>query len=121
MSSSGNVMKIKPDYELEVLLELDGFEFDFASRYIVKFEVRRVKATKGRPSGIKYSLTLHDPKRKRIYGIENAHKAGRRREFDHRHPHRSAKVVAYEYRGAVELLEDFLGEVERILKERGVL
>ena len=44
MSSSGNVMKIKPDYELEVLLELDGFEFDFASRYIVKFEVRRVKS-----------------------------------------------------------------------------
>jgi len=114
-------MKPRPDYELETLLELDGFEFDFAKQYVVKFEVRRVTATKGRPSGIKYSLTLHDPKRKRIYGIDNAHKTGRRREFDHRHPHRSTKLVAYEYRGPVDLLEDFLGEVERILKERGVL
>lgn len=114
-------MKPGRDYELEMLLELDGFEFDFANKYIVKCEVRRVTDTKGRPSGIKYSLTLHDPKRKRIYGIDNAHKAGRPREFDHRHPHRSAKVVAYEYRGPVGLLEDFLGEVERILKERGVL
>jgi hypothetical protein len=114
-------MKPTSDYELEALLELDGFEFDFAMNYVVKYEVRRVAATKGRPSGIKYSLTLHDPKGKRIYGIDNAHKARRRREFDHRHLHRSAKVVVYEYRGPVELLEDFLGEVERILKERGVL
>jgi len=112
---------MKRDYELETLLELDGHEFDFAKNYIVKYEVRRVTATKGRPSGIKYSLTLHDPKGKRIYGIDNAHKAGRRREFDHRHPHRSTKLVAYEYRGPVALLEEFLREVERILTERGVL
>jgi len=83
--------------------------------------VRRAEATKGRPSGIKYSLTLHDPKGKRIYGIDNAHKAGRHREFDHRHPHRSTKLVAYKYRGPVVLLEDFLQEVERILIERGAL
>jgi hypothetical protein len=68
-------MKPSPDYELETLLELDGFEFDFAKKYFVKFEARRVTATKVRPSGIKYSLTLHDPKRKRIYGIDNAHRA----------------------------------------------
>ena len=114
-------MRPEPDYELEVLLELDGQEFDFARKYIVKYEVRRVTATKGRPSGIKYSLTLHDPKHKRIYGIDNAPKAGRRREFDHRHPYRSTKLVAYEYRCPVNLLEDFLREVERILTERGVL
>ena len=81
----------------------------------------RAKVTKGRPSGIKYSLTLHDPKGKRIYGIDNAHKTARRREFDHRHPYRSTKLVAYEYRSPVDLLEDFLREVERILTERGVL
>jgi hypothetical protein len=114
-------MKAKRDYELEVLLDLDGYEFGFARNYIVKYAVRRVKATKGRPSGIKYSLTLHDPKGKRIYGIDNAHKAARRSEFDHRHPYRSAKLVAYEYRSPVRLLEDFLREVERILTERGVL
>jgi len=76
-------MKPKLDYELEVLLDLHGHEFDFAKNFVVKYEVRRVTATKGRPSGIKYSLTLHDPKGKRIYGIDNAHKARRRREFDH--------------------------------------
>jgi len=113
---------MKPeDHELEALLELDGHEFDFAKKYIVKYEVRRVAATKDRPSGIKYSLTLHDPTGKRIYGIDNAHKVGRRREFDHRHPHRSTKLVAYKFRGPVVLLEDFLREVERILAERGVL
>src|SRR5271155_5201792 len=109
------------DHELEFLLSLDEYEFRFASGYWVKFEAREIKATEGRPYGIKYSLTLHDPKGRRIYGIDNAHKAGRRLEFDHRHLHRSAKVVVYEYRGPVELLEDFLGDVERILKERGVL
>jgi uncharacterized protein DUF6516 len=114
-------MKPKPDYELEALLDLDGHEFDFASNYIVKYEVRRVAATRGRPSEIKYSLTLHDPKGKRIYGIDNAHRVPRRREFDHRHPYESSKLVAYEYRGPVALLEDFLREVERILTERGVL
>jgi hypothetical protein len=30
-------------------------------------------------------------------------------------------VVAYNYRNPVALLEDFLREVQRILKERGVL
>jgi hypothetical protein len=114
-------MKPEPDYELKVLLDLDGHEFDFASKYIVKYRVRRVSATRGRPSGIKYSLTLHDPKGKRIYGIDNAHTAGRRRGFDHQHRYRSNRRVAYEYRGPMVLLEDFLKEVERILTERGVL
>ena len=113
-------MKPGQDYELEVLLDLDGHEFDFASNYIVKYQVRRIPATRGRPSGIKYSLTLHDPKGKRIYGIDNAHKVRGRREFDHRHRYRSSRTVAYEYHGPVVLLEDFLREVERILTERGV-
>src|ERR1039457_3872266 len=86
-----------------------------------KYEVHWVTATKGRPSGIKYRLTLHDPRGERIYGIDNAHKARRRREFDHRHPYGSTKLVPYEYRGPAVLLEDFLREVERILTERGVL
>jgi hypothetical protein len=42
-------MKPKPDYELEVLLNLDRHEFNFARNYIVKYQVRRVVATKGRP------------------------------------------------------------------------
>src|ERR1700722_2528987 len=114
-------MKEELDYELETLLSLDGYEFQFAENYAVKFEVREVTATKTRPHGVKYSLTLHDPQRRRIYGIDNAHKVGRKKEFDHRHRYGARRVVAYKYRGPVELLEDFFREVERILKERGLL
>lgn len=73
------------DHELEFLLSLDGYEFRFVSGYRVKFAVRKIAASAGRPHGIKYSLTPHDPKGRRICGIDNAHRAGRRREFDHRH------------------------------------
>jgi hypothetical protein len=42
------------DYELEVLLSLDGFEFQFAGGFRVKIAAQRVEATRGRPQGIKY-------------------------------------------------------------------
>jgi hypothetical protein len=110
-----------PDYELETLLSLDGQEFNFAGEYVVKLEARQVATTPGRPRGVKYSLTLHDPEGRRIYGIDNAHRFGRRQEFDHRHLYAGArKVVRHEYRGPMALLEDFYREVERILRERGV-
>ncbi len=73
----------------------------------------------GRPHGVKYSLTLHDPDGRRIYGLDNAHKAGRRREFDHRHVYGARQIVGYAFRGPVALLEDFYREVERILRDRG--
>src|SRR5271168_4943404 len=113
-------MKQKPDYELEVLLSLDGYEFRFASGYAVKYQARRVSVSAGRPHGIKYSLTLHDRNRRRVYGIDNAHKAWRGRKFDHRYRYRSSELVAYEFRGPVILLQDFLREVERIMNERGI-
>ena len=108
------------DHELEVLLSLDGFEFQFGSGYRVKIEAQRVAATRGRPHGIKYSLTLHDPAGRRIYGLDNAHGTRRRRpEFDHRHVYGGGRLVPYAYRGPAELLENFYREVERILAERG--
>jgi hypothetical protein len=108
------------DHELEVLLSLDGLEFQFARGYRARIAAQRVAATEGRPHGIKYSLTLHDPDGRRIYGLDNAHGAGRRRpEFDHRHVYGRRRLVAYEYRGPVTLLEDFYREAERILTERG--
>ena len=66
------------DYELEVLLSLDGLEFQFAGGYRV-IVAQRVEATKSRPQGIKYSLTLHEPEGRRIYGHDNAHGVRRRR------------------------------------------
>jgi hypothetical protein len=109
------------DHEVEVLLSLDGFEFDFARGYRVKIGAQRVEATAGRPHGIKYSLTLHDPVGRRLYGLDNAHGIRRRSQFDHRHVYGGRRMVAYDYRGPAELLEDFYREVERLLRERGVI
>lgn len=61
------------DHELAFLLSLDGAEFRLLSAYVVKIEARSVAATRHRPGGIKYSLTLHDPTGNRIYGMDNAH------------------------------------------------
>ncbi|MFZ3238378.1 MAG: DUF6516 family protein [Stellaceae bacterium] len=108
------------DHELEVLLSLDGYEFDFARGYRVRFEARRIQPTTGRPHGVKYSLTLHDPAGRRIYGIDNAHTVRRQTAFDHRHGHGARRMMPYDYRGPVQLADDFYREVERILRERGV-
>ena len=112
-------MNAEEEHELEFLLSLDGYEFRFASGYRVRFAARRVPATKHRPHGIKYSLTLHTPGGERLYGLDNAHKIRRRREFDHRHVYGARKLVGYTYRGPARLLKDFYREVERILSERG--
>ena len=108
------------DYELEALLDLDGYEFQFVQGYWVKIEAKNVKITRSRPHGVKYSLTLHDPQGQRIYGLDNAHGIRRKVDFDHRHVYGARKVVPYSYKGPSRLLEDFYNEVERILKERGV-
>jgi Family of unknown function (DUF6516) len=108
------------DHELEVLLSLDGFEFQFARGYTVKIAAQIAEPTSDRPHGIKYSLTLHDPNGRRIYGLDNAHRVRRSRAaFDHRHIYGARRIIPYIYRGPVELLEDFYREVERILRERG--
>ena len=108
------------DYELDCLLSLAGSEFQMSSGYVVKIEAHLVTATKNRPRGIKYSLTLHDPDGERIYGMDNAHSVRRQTEFDHRHVYGRRKNIGYRFRGPAELLTDFYSEVERILTERSV-
>lgn len=111
---------MKTDYELEALLNLDGYEYKFTQGYRVKIEAKVVRTTHHRPDGIKYSLTLHDPEGYRIYGLDNAHGIGRLPDYDHRHVYGERRVVPYTYKGPAQLLEDFYREVERILRERGV-
>lgn len=108
------------DYELEALLALDGYVYQFAAGYRIKIEAKRSVPTHQRPWGVKYSLTLHDPKGRRIFGIDNAHGIRRQTAFDHRHIHLPRKIVPYEFRSPAQLLEDFYREVERILGERDV-
>jgi hypothetical protein len=97
------------DHELDYLLSFDGYEYRFSDGHRVKIEAARAETSGGRPHGVKYSLTLHDPGGKCIYGRDNAHRVGRRTEFDHRHVYGRRRVVGYVYR-----------EVDRILGERGV-
>ena len=109
---------VERDHELDFLLSLDGYEFRLAGGHVIRIEARTMAATKNRPGGIKYSLTLHDATGRRIYGMDNAHGIRRQTAFDHRHLYGYRKVVGYAYRGPAELLADFYQEVERILDER---
>lgn len=79
-----------------------------------------IAATRHRPQGLKYSLTLHDLANCRIYGMDNAHGVRGQTEYDHRHVYGRRKIVRYAYCGAADLLADFYREVERILNERGI-
>jgi hypothetical protein len=59
--------------KIGALMTARRHEFDFTHGYRVRFETRRIEPTKGRPYGVKYSLTLKDPAGCRIYGIDNTH------------------------------------------------
>ena len=81
------------DPALDALLDLDGqvLVVDEKGEHWVKFEVRRVPASKERPHGLDYSFTLHGKNNERLVGFDNAHEVrqskgpgGRdRATFDH--------------------------------------
>ena len=130
ISLDDNIQVIKQtrDPGLDALLLLDGEMFfsDAAGRHFVKFVVKRVEPSAGRPHGLSYSLTLHGENGERLVGFDKAHPvraqggpAGRgRAEHDHRH--RFKTIRPYAYRDAATLLADFWEQVEAVLKERGI-
>jgi len=116
------------DPGLDSLLDLHGQTlFVDEAGYWVKFIVFRTEATRERPHGLSYSLTLHAPDGARLVGFDNAHPlrerqgpgTRRRRESDHRH--RLKSIGPYDYKDAATLLEDFWTEVDEVLRERGSL
>ena len=56
------------DEELELLLSLDGAEYEMTPGVIVGFAVRRTKKTPQRPHGISYALVLR-PKAGVLHGL----------------------------------------------------
>jgi len=118
----------KRDHSLELLLDLDGLKFAQEGGYWIKYEVSAVEKTSERPHGIKYSLTLHDPRGKRIFGIDNAHRPKRRRGPAARstrpkaadHTHKGGRAYTYEFKGAETLLVDFDKGVCAALKKQGI-
>lgn len=111
---------------LDTLLELDGQVFYIGDKgHCVQFDITAVLPSAERPHGLKYALTVHNPRGVRIAGFDNAHPVpatkgpgGKRSKFDHKH--RFKTIRPYEYRDAAALLEDFWKLAESVLTEEGV-
>lgn len=68
----------------------------------------------GAPDGIRYALTLHGPDNDRVLGYDNDH------GHHHRHPPMGERRP-YDFTTCARLVEDFFADVDRHLRERGVL
>lgn len=122
-------MKNRPsEYGLEFLLAFDGRVHHLEEGYWIKFEIKRVEATRKRPHGLSYAFTLHAPDGTRLVGFDNAHgvppkssRLKRRPEAsDHWHRTENDRGRPYEFKDADTLLQDFFREVRRILSDRGI-
>jgi len=117
-------MKAERDHGLEFLLAFDGLVYVFEEDYRLRFRIGRVRVSERRPHGLSYSLTLHAPNGVRLVGFDNAHRVGGRRDrhltTDHWHSALRDAGQLYAYRDAATLIDDFLNEVEKVLKDRGV-
>jgi hypothetical protein len=118
----------EPEHQLEFLLAFDGRVHHLEEGYWLKFEIKRVEATDERPHGLSYSFTLHAPDGRRLVGFDNAHGVAargsrfKRRPRSNDHWHRTERDPGrpYAFKGAETLIDDFFGEVERVLSEHGI-
>jgi hypothetical protein len=118
----------QPDHTLEFLINFDGRIHHLEGGFWIKFEIKKVQATKTRPHGLPYSFTLHAPDGKRLVGFDNAHEVpARGSRFKKRSPgsdhwHRTERDPGrpYAFKDADTLLRDFFREVRRVLGERGI-
>ena len=118
----------QPDHTLEFLLAFDGLIHHLEEGYRLKFEIKRVVATKVRPHGLSYSFTLHAPDGTRLVGFDNAHGVRamgsrfkpRLAASDHWHRTEGDPGRPYKFKNAATLVDDFVDEVERVLSERGI-
>jgi Family of unknown function (DUF6516) len=116
------------EYGLEFLLAFDGRVHHLEEGCWLKFEIKRVEATKERPHGLSYSFTLHAPDGARLVGFDNAHGVAARgsrfkaapRASDHWHRTENDPGRPYEFKDAETFIDDFFNEVERVLGERGI-
>jgi hypothetical protein len=117
-----------PDHTLEFLLAFDGRVHHLEEGYWIKFEIKKVEATKAQPHGLSYSFTLHAPDGTRLVGFDNAHgvpASGSRFKkrppaSDHWHRTEGDPGKPYAFKDADTLLQDFFREIRRVLNERGI-
>ena len=121
-------MEKSSEYGLEFLLAFDGRIHHLEEGYWIKFEIKRVGATKKRPHGLSYAFTLHAPDGTRLVGFDNAHGVPARgsrfkvrpEAGDHWHRTETDPGRPYAFKDADTLLQDFFREVRRILADRGI-
>ena len=117
------------DPALDTLLDLDGqvLVIDPETKYWVRFAVRRVPASKAKPHGLDYSLTLPGPDGERLVGFDNAHAVRNRLGAENQAPHSITNtgwvqsVRPYVYQDAATLLADFCSAVDTVLREKGIV
>ena len=109
------------DEAMRRLLDFDCRRYWLANGWSVRIRVAEVPASAARPHAIKYAFTLHDHDGSRLLGFDNAHGIPRAHTYDHRHKfRRTRQVVAYEFRGADELICDFFAAVEEACRQEEV-
>jgi hypothetical protein len=116
------------DPSLERLLDLDGEIFEVGGGYWVELHAKRVHRTDSKPHGVDYGLCLLDPDGNRLVCFDNAHPVVTGRPpsttisatNDHTHDEKG-KRKPYVYSNAETLLVDFWAEVERVLREKGLI
>ena len=114
--------------ELELLLSLDGSDFEMAPGVVVEFTARRTGMTPERPHGISYAFVLRQKDGGRPWvRFDNAHAVdkgrGYRRKraaYDHWHRTEKDKGRSYNFTTAIQLLDDFWKEVRRTLDEKRI-
>ena len=113
------------DTGLDYLLELHGSVVNRDDGYWWKIEAWESQATRERPHGIHYRLTLHNKYNTRVFGMDNAHGikvpkkkgfAAKRHEFDHVHRTASDKGTHYEFVDCATLLQDFFEGIDSTIK-----
>ena len=108
---------------ITTLLDLHQEVIDQDDGYWVKIEAWEVAISDAVPHGVRYSLTLHNPKGIRILGYDNAHSvklrsgySGRKQSYDHKHRSVNDAGIKYEFKSAHQLLGDFFVDVDKVLK-----
>ena len=112
------------------ILDLHKQKIGYDNGYWVTMRVTEVAPDAHRPHGLQYAFTLHDANDDRILGYDNSHgvdvasgpakKSKRPIPFDHV-DRRGRKSVPYEFETPFKLVVDFFSDVEKILKEEGVI
>jgi Family of unknown function (DUF6516) len=120
---------MEQDYDLELLLGLDGASYEAAAGYVVEFTVQQTDKTAERPHGINYALVFRSKLGGKPYvKFDNAHRVEHQggkhvqkpKAFDHWHRTETDPGRPYQFTTSAQLLEDFWSEVKRVMNEKGI-